>query len=94
MARVLSCGVGARYDTPVGAIRLDAAYRIPGVQTLGSSAGEGTQMVLRELKRHAVGDIVAVDLSRLPGVAVTKVIAPGLRHFSAFRDLRESGQVR
>lgn len=60
----------------------------------GSSAGEGTQMVLRELKRHAVGDIVAVDLSRLPGVAVTKVIAPGLRHFSAFRDLRESGQVR
>ncbi|HZO14135.1 MAG TPA: POTRA domain-containing protein [Polyangiaceae bacterium] len=30
----LSCGTGLRYDTPVGAIRLDVAYRIPGVQVL------------------------------------------------------------
>ncbi|MFO0675972.1 MAG: BamA/TamA family outer membrane protein [Polyangiaceae bacterium] len=37
----LSCGAGARYDTPVGPIRLDVAYRIPGVQTLGSNSGEG-----------------------------------------------------
>jgi outer membrane protein insertion porin family/translocation and assembly module TamA len=28
----LSCGVGARYDTPVGPIRLDVGYRIPGAQ--------------------------------------------------------------
>jgi outer membrane protein assembly factor BamA len=28
----LSCGVGGRYDTPVGPIRLDIGYRIPGVQ--------------------------------------------------------------
>lgn len=28
----LSCGGGARYDTPVGPIRLDVGYRIPGVQ--------------------------------------------------------------
>jgi outer membrane protein insertion porin family/translocation and assembly module TamA len=30
----LSCGFGARYDTPVGPIRLDVGYRIPGLQTL------------------------------------------------------------
>lgn len=28
----LSCGAGARYDTPVGPIRLDIGYRIPGLQ--------------------------------------------------------------
>lgn len=28
----LSCGVGLRYDTPVGPVRIDAAYRIPGAQ--------------------------------------------------------------
>jgi outer membrane protein insertion porin family/translocation and assembly module TamA len=27
----LSCGAGARYDTPVGPIRLDVGYRIPGL---------------------------------------------------------------
>ncbi len=31
----LSCGAGLRFDTPVGPIRLDVGYRIPGVQTLG-----------------------------------------------------------
>jgi outer membrane protein assembly factor BamA len=31
----LSCGAGARYDTPVGPIRLDIGYRIPGLQVLG-----------------------------------------------------------
>jgi outer membrane translocation and assembly module TamA len=28
----LSCGLGARYDTPVGPIRADVGYRIPGAQ--------------------------------------------------------------
>lgn len=28
----LSCGAGARYDTPVGPIRLDVGYRVPGAQ--------------------------------------------------------------
>jgi len=28
----LSCGIGARYDTPVGPVRLDIGYRIPGMQ--------------------------------------------------------------
>lgn len=36
-----SCGAGARVDTPAGPIRLDIGYRIPGLQTLGSSFGEG-----------------------------------------------------
>lgn len=36
----LSCGAGARYDTPVGPIRLDVGYRIPGLQYTGSGAGE------------------------------------------------------
>lgn len=31
----LSCGAGARYDTPVGPIRVDLGYRIPGLQVLG-----------------------------------------------------------
>jgi len=31
----LSCGVGARYDTPVGPIRLDIGYRIQPLQVLG-----------------------------------------------------------
>jgi outer membrane protein insertion porin family/translocation and assembly module TamA len=31
----LSTGVGVRYDTPVGPIRLDVGYRIPGLQTIG-----------------------------------------------------------
>ncbi|HEU4409532.1 MAG TPA: POTRA domain-containing protein [Polyangiaceae bacterium] len=33
----LSCGLGGRYDTPVGPVRLDVAYRLPGLQTLGGS---------------------------------------------------------
>ena len=31
----LACGAGARYDTPVGPIRLDIGYRIPPLQVLG-----------------------------------------------------------
>lgn len=27
----LSCGIGLRYKTPVGPVRLDIAYRIPGL---------------------------------------------------------------
>jgi outer membrane protein assembly factor BamA len=37
----LSCGLGARYSTPVGPIRFDVGYRIPGVQVFGDSTGEG-----------------------------------------------------
>lgn len=39
----LSCGSGFRYDTPVGPIRLDVGYRVPGMQILGEpdSAVEG-----------------------------------------------------
>ena len=39
----LSCGSGVRYDTPVGPIRLDVGYRVPGMQILGEpdSAVEG-----------------------------------------------------
>lgn len=31
----LSCGGGVRYDTPVGPIRLDVGYRLPGLQVIG-----------------------------------------------------------
>lgn len=31
----LSCGAGGRYDTPVGPVRLDIGYRVPGMQVLG-----------------------------------------------------------
>jgi outer membrane protein insertion porin family/translocation and assembly module TamA len=30
----LSCGTGLRYETPVGLIRLDVGYRVPGLQVL------------------------------------------------------------
>lgn len=36
----LSCGAGARYDTPVGPIRVDIGYRIPGVQVASSRNNE------------------------------------------------------
>ncbi len=31
----MSCGVGARYDTPVGPIRIDFGWRVPWLQILG-----------------------------------------------------------
>jgi outer membrane protein assembly factor BamA len=31
----LSCGFGLRYGTPVGPVRLDVGYRIPGLQVIG-----------------------------------------------------------
>jgi outer membrane protein insertion porin family/translocation and assembly module TamA len=31
----LSTGMGFRYDTPVGPIRLDVGYRVPGMQKIG-----------------------------------------------------------
>lgn len=36
-----SCGLGARYATPLGPFRADIGYRIPGLQTLNESTGEG-----------------------------------------------------
>ncbi len=35
----LAAGLGVRYDTPVGPIRLDAGYRVPGLQGRGSDEG-------------------------------------------------------
>jgi len=37
----LSVGVGFRYDTPVGPIRLDAGYRVPGLQAPADATDEG-----------------------------------------------------
>jgi outer membrane protein insertion porin family/translocation and assembly module TamA len=34
----LSCGFGLHYDTPVGPIRLDAGFQIPGLQVLDKTA--------------------------------------------------------
>jgi outer membrane protein insertion porin family/translocation and assembly module TamA len=31
----LSCGAGARYETPIGPVRLDIGYRVPGLQVIG-----------------------------------------------------------
>ncbi|HEX2735772.1 MAG TPA: BamA/TamA family outer membrane protein [Polyangiaceae bacterium] len=38
----LSVGLGLRYDTPVGPIRLDAGYRVPGLQAPAGAPDEGT----------------------------------------------------
>jgi outer membrane protein insertion porin family/translocation and assembly module TamA len=45
----LSCGVGARYDTPVGPIRLDIGYRIPWLQVLGQPGEDGSLGVVQPL---------------------------------------------
>jgi outer membrane protein assembly factor BamA len=37
----LSVGLGLRYDTPVGPIRLDAGYRVPGLQVPAGTTDEG-----------------------------------------------------
>ncbi len=37
----LSVGVGLRYDTPVGPVRLDIGYRVPGLQAPTGAADEG-----------------------------------------------------
>ncbi|MEO6601957.1 MAG: BamA/TamA family outer membrane protein [Polyangiaceae bacterium] len=37
----LSLGIGIRYDTPVGPIRLDAGYRVPGLQAPKDAVDEG-----------------------------------------------------
>lgn len=42
----LSCGGGARYDTPVGPIRLDIGYRIPGLQYPRNASFEVEQSTL------------------------------------------------
>lgn len=42
----LSCGTGARYDTPVGPIRLDAGYRVPGAQYPRGANGEAEPALL------------------------------------------------
>lgn len=37
----LSAGLGARYETPLGPVRLDIGYRIPGMQAPKNAPGEG-----------------------------------------------------
>ncbi|HEY6725743.1 MAG TPA: POTRA domain-containing protein [Polyangiaceae bacterium] len=37
----LSAGLGARYATPLGPVRLDVGYRIPGLQAPDGASGEG-----------------------------------------------------
>lgn len=37
----LSAGLGARYATPLGPVRLDVGYRIPGMQAPDGASGEG-----------------------------------------------------
>jgi outer membrane protein assembly factor BamA len=38
----LSVGFGLRYDTPVGPVRLDLGYRVPGAQAPAGATDEGT----------------------------------------------------
>lgn len=53
----LSCGGGGRYDTPVGPIRLDIGYRIPGMQVIG-----GLTRDEREPKTFPFGIPIAVHI--------------------------------
>jgi outer membrane protein insertion porin family/translocation and assembly module TamA len=38
----LSVGPGLRYDTPIGPVRLDIGYRVPGLQAPAGAKDEGT----------------------------------------------------
>jgi outer membrane protein insertion porin family/translocation and assembly module TamA len=53
----LSCGVGARYDTPVGPVRFDVGYRIPGLQVIGGLTPDE-----KEPKTFVFGIPIAVSL--------------------------------
>ncbi len=53
----LSCGGGARYDTPVGPVRLDVGYRIPGLQVIGGLTPDE-----KEPRSFAFGIPIAVSL--------------------------------
>ncbi len=45
----LSVGWGLRYDTPVGPVRLDIGYRIPGAQAPAGAADEGVPSTIFKL---------------------------------------------
>jgi outer membrane protein assembly factor BamA len=53
----LSCGAGGRYDTPVGPIRLDVGYRIPGLQVIGGLTPDE-----REPRTFPLGIPIAVHI--------------------------------
>jgi len=53
----LSCGGGGRYDTPVGPIRLDIGYRIPGLQVIGGLTPDE-----KEPQTFAFGIPIAVSI--------------------------------
>jgi translocation and assembly module TamA len=47
-----AAGLGLRYFSVLGAIRLDAGWRIPGLQTLGASADDGVTLGLAPSAVH------------------------------------------
>lgn len=53
----LSCGGGVRYDTPVGPIRLDVGYRLPGLQVIGGLTSDE-----REPRSFVLGIPIAVHV--------------------------------
>ncbi len=53
----LSVGFGLRYDTPVGPVRLDIGYRVPGAQAPPDAADEGKP-----------GDILGLPLAASFGI--------------------------
>ena len=59
----LSCGLGARYDTPVGPVRLDIGYRIPGLQYPGQG-----QPSVDAVEQGNIGTIFGVPMAVAFGI--------------------------
>ena len=58
----LSCGAGIRYDTPVGPIRLDLGYRLPGLQVLPNLSDQ------EKFEEGDPGDIFGIPIAIAFGI--------------------------
>ncbi|HVW28222.1 MAG TPA: BamA/TamA family outer membrane protein [Polyangiaceae bacterium] len=59
----LSSGLGARYDTPVGPIRLDVGYRLPGLQVIGKTPNDSVDNANQEPEPDRLFGVLPVAIA-------------------------------